>query len=169
MDKLSLHDALKQRILILDGAMGTMIQQVDLTGADFGGDDLDGCNEMLVLTRPDLIQRIHEEYLEAGADLIETNTFGATSVVLAEYDIQDRAREINLEAARIAKAAVDRFSTPESPRYVVGAMGPTTKTLSVTGGVTFQELIDSYFEQALALIEEALMRCCSKLHKIRLM
>ncbi|MFJ2043864.1 methionine synthase [Paenibacillus taichungensis] len=153
MDKLSLHDALKQRILILDGAMGTMIQQVDLTGADFGGEDLDGCNEMLVLTRPELIQRIHEEYLEAGADLIETNTFGATSVVLAEYDIQDRAREINLEAARIAKAAVNRFSTPESPRYVVGAMGPTTKTLSVTGGVTFQELIDSYFEQALALIE----------------
>ncbi|MGC5772982.1 methionine synthase [Paenibacillus pabuli] len=153
MDKLSLHDALKQRILILDGAMGTMIQQIDLTGADFGGEDLDGCNEMLVLTRPEVIQRIHEEYLEAGADLIETNTFGATSVVLAEYDIQDRAREINLEAARIAKAAVDRFSTPESPRYVVGAMGPTTKTLSVTGGVTFQELIDSYFEQALALIE----------------
>lgn len=153
LDKLSLHDALKQRILILDGAMGTMIQQVDLTGADFGGDDLDGCNEMLVLTRPELIQRIHEEYLEAGADLIETNTFGATSVVLAEYDIQDRAREINLEAARIARAAVDRFSTPDSPRYVVGAMGPTTKTLSVTGGVTFQELIDSYSEQALALIE----------------
>ncbi|MDM5277201.1 methionine synthase [Paenibacillus silvae] len=153
MDKLSLHDALKQRILILDGAMGTMIQQVDLTSEDFGGEDLDGCNEMLVLTRPDLIQRIHEDYLEAGADLIETNTFGATSVVLAEYDIQDRAREINLEAARIAKAAVDRFSTPESPRYVVGAMGPTTKTLSVTGGVTFQELVDSYFEQALALIE----------------
>lgn len=153
LDKISLHDALKQRILILDGAMGTMIQQVDLTGEDFGGEDLDGCNEMLVLTRPELIQRIHEEYLEAGADLIETNTFGATSVVLAEYDIQDRAREINLKAARIAKAAVDRFSTPESPRYVVGAMGPTTKTLSVTGGVTFQELIDSYLEQALALIE----------------
>lgn len=153
MDKLSLHDALKQRILILDGAMGTMIQQVDLTGADFGGEDLDGCNEMLVLTRPELIKRIHEEYLEAGADLIETNTFGATSVVLAEYDIQDRAREINLEAARIARAAADRFSTPDSPRYVVGAMGPTTKTLSVTGGVTFQELIDSYSEQALALIE----------------
>lgn len=153
LDKISLHDALKQRILILDGAMGTMIQQVDLTGEDFGGEDLDGCNEMLVLTRPELIQRIHEEYLEAGADLIETNTFGATSVVLAEYDIQDRAREINLEAARIAKAAVDRFSTPDSPRYVVGAMGPTTKTLSVTGGVTFQELIDSYLEQALALIE----------------
>lgn len=153
LDKISLHDALKQRILILDGAMGTMIQQVDLTGEDFGGEDLDGCNEMLVLTRPEIIQRIHEEYLEAGADLIETNTFGATSVVLAEYDIQDRAREINLEAARIAKAAVDRFSTPESPRYVVGAMGPTTKTLSVTGGVSFQELIDSYLEQALALIE----------------
>lgn len=110
-----------------------MIQQVPLTGEDFGGDDLDGCNEMLVLTRPEVIQDIHEKYLEAGADLIETNTFGATSVVLAEYDIQDRAREINLAAARLARNAADKYDTPQRPRYVVGAMGPTTKTLSVTG------------------------------------
>ncbi|WP_445323711.1 methionine synthase [Paenibacillus sp. FSL R7-0312] len=133
--------------------MGTMIQQVPLTGEDFGGDELDGCNEMLVLTRPEVIQDIHEKYLEAGADLIETNTFGATSVVLAEYDIPQRAREINLEAARLARNAADKYDTPERPRYVIGAMGPTTKTLSVTGGVTFQELVDSYEEQAVALID----------------
>lgn len=151
--KESLQHAIQQRILILDGAMGTMIQQEELTAADFGGEELEGCNEMLVLTRPDVIQRIHEQYLEAGADLIETNTFGATSVVLAEYDISDKAREINLAAARLARAAADAFQTPDKPRFVVGAMGPTTKTLSVTGGVTFNELVDSYEEQALALIE----------------
>lgn len=153
MAKLTLAESLQQRILILDGAMGTMIQQVPLTGEDFGGEALDGCNEMLVLTRPEVIQDIHEKYLEAGADLIETNTFGATSVVLAEYDIPERAREINLEAARLARNAADKYDTPERPRYVVGAMGPTTKTLSVTGGVTFQELVDSYEEQAVALID----------------
>lgn len=130
-----------------------MIQQVPLTAEDFGGEELDGCNEMLVLTRPEVIQDIHEKYLEAGADLIETNTFGATSVVLAEYDIPQRAREINLEAARLARNAADKYDTPERPRYVIGAMGPTTKTLSVTGGVTFQELVESYEEQAAALIE----------------
>ncbi|NJJ37622.1 methionine synthase [Paenibacillus apii] len=153
MAKPTLAEALAQRILILDGAMGTMIQQVPLTGEDFGGDELDGCNEMLVLTRPEVIRDIHEAYLEAGADLIETNTFGATSVVLAEYDIPQRAREINLVAAQIAREAVNKYDTPDRPRYVVGAMGPTTKTLSVTGGVTFSELTDSYEEQAVALIE----------------
>lgn len=153
MAKFTLAESLQQRILILDGAMGTMIQQVPLTGEDFGGDELDGCNEMLVLTRPEVIQDIHEKYLEAGADLIETNTFGATSVVLAEYDIPQRAREINLEAARLARNAADKYDTPERPRYVIGAMGPTTKTLSVTGGVSFQELVDSYEEQAVALID----------------
>lgn len=153
MAKPTLAEALAKRILILDGAMGTMIQQVPLTGEDFGGDELDGCNEMLVLTRPEVIRDIHEAYLEAGADLIETNTFGATSVVLAEYDIPQRAREINLVAAKIAREAVNKYDTPDRPRYVVGAMGPTTKTLSVTGGVTFSELTDSYEEQAVALIE----------------
>ncbi|MGS5020296.1 methionine synthase [Paenibacillus sp. JJ1683] len=153
MDKVSLQDALQRRILLLDGAMGTMIQQEDLSAADFGGEELEGCNEMLVLTRPDVIQGIHEAYLEAGADLIETNTFGATSVVLADYDIPERAREINLVAAKLARNAVNKYSTADKPRFVVGAMGPTTKTLSVTGGVTFVELIESYQEQALALIE----------------
>ncbi|MEF2967277.1 methionine synthase [Paenibacillus sp. M1] len=153
MSKPSLESIMQERILILDGAMGTMIQQENLTPDDFGGEELDGCNEILVLTRPDIIQAIHEKYLEAGADLIETNTFGGTSVVLAEYGLSDRAREINLAAARLAVAAADKYSTPERPRYVIGAMGPTTKTLSVTGGVTFAELIDSYEEQAAALID----------------
>ncbi|WP_442950956.1 methionine synthase [Paenibacillus sp. GSMTC-2017] len=133
--------------------MGTMIQQANLTEDDFGGPELDGCNEILVLTRPDIIQRIHEEYLEAGADILETNTFGATSVVLADYDIPEKAREINLVAAKLARAAADKYSTPDRPRFVAGALGPTTKTLSVTGGVTFDELVESYFEQALALME----------------
>ncbi|WP_445322356.1 methionine synthase [Paenibacillus sp. IHBB 10380] len=149
----SIEEALKERIFIMDGAMGTMIQQEDLTAQDFGGEELDGCNEMLVLTRPDIIERIHEMYLEAGADMIETNTFGATAVVLSEYDIPEKSREINLRATEIARRAADKYSTESKPRYVVGAMGPTTKTLSVTGGVTFKQLIDSYEEQAVALIE----------------
>lgn len=153
MSKRTLKESLQERILILDGAMGTMIQQADLTEDDFGGESLDGCNEILVVTRPDLISSIHEQYLAAGADIIETNTFGATSVVLAEYDLQDRTRELNLAAGRLAVEAVKKYSTPEHPRYAAGAMGPTTKTLSVTGGVTFDELVDSYYEQAMALIE----------------
>ncbi|RJX37743.1 methionine synthase [Paenibacillus pinisoli] len=153
MSRQKLEQLLKERILILDGAMGTMIQQANLTEEDFGGAELDGCNEMLVLTRPDVISTIHEQYLEAGADILETNTFGATSVVLADYDIPEKAREINLAAARLAREAADKFSTPDKPRFVAGALGPTTKTLSVTGGVTFDELVESYYEQALALIE----------------
>ncbi|HEY2493866.1 MAG TPA: homocysteine S-methyltransferase family protein, partial [Paenibacillus sp.] len=153
MKRPSIEEALKERIFIMDGAMGTMIQQEDLTAEDFGGEELDGCNEMLVLTRPDIIERIHEMYLEAGADMIETNTFGATAVVLSEYDIPEKSREINLRATEIARRAADKYSTESKPRYVVGAMGPTTKTLSVTGGVTFKQLIDSYEEQAIALIE----------------
>ncbi|WEK55819.1 MAG: methionine synthase [Candidatus Cohnella colombiensis] len=152
-NKPSLQAEIDKRILIMDGAMGTMIQQADLTADDFGSDDLDGCNELLVLTRPDVISSIHEAYLAAGADIIETNTFGATSIVLAEYDIPEKARELNLVAARLAREACDKFSTPERPRFVAGALGPTTKTLSVTGGVTFEELIDSYYEQVVALIE----------------
>lgn len=153
MSKPSLESLMKERILILDGAMGTMIQQENLTPEDFGGEELDGCNEVLVVTRPDIIQAIHEKYLEAGADLIETNTFGGTSVVLAEYDLQDRMREINLAAVKLAVQAAEKYSTPERPRYVVGAMGPTTKTLSVTGGVTFEELTKSYEDQAEVLLE----------------
>ncbi|NUK29698.1 methionine synthase [Parageobacillus sp. VR-IP] len=142
-----------KKILILDGAMGTMIQQLNLAAEDFGGESFDGCNEILNLTRPDLIKQIHEEYLKAGADIIETNTFGATSIVLTEYGLQKRTEEINLAAVRLAREAVNAYSTPEWPRFVAGSMGPTTKTLSVTGGITFDDLAESYYEQARALIK----------------
>lgn len=153
MSKPSLQEQLKKKIMILDGAMGTMLQQENLTAEDFGGEDLDGCNEYLGITRPDVITKIHEAYLAAGADIIESNTFGSSSVVMADYNLEDRASEITLVLAKLAVEAAKKFSTPEWPRYVAGAMGPTTKTLSVTGGVTFDELVDSYYEQALALIE----------------
>ncbi len=152
-NKPSLQEALGSRILILDGAMGTMIQQADLTAEDFGGEEFEGCNELLVLTRPDVIRSIHEGYLAAGADIIETNTFGSTAVVLSEYDIPEKAREINLAAARLAKEACEKYSTPDKPRYAAGALGPTTKTLSVTGGVTFDQLIQDYLDQVVALME----------------
>jgi len=151
--KPSLQETLRSRIMILDGAMGTMIQQANLTAEDFGGEEYEGCNELLVLTRPDVIRSIHEDYLAAGADIIETNTFGSTAVVLSEYDIPEKAREINLAAARLAREACDKFSTPDKPRYAAGALGPTTKTLSVTGGVTFEQLVQDYLDQVLALME----------------
>ncbi|MBA4602156.1 methionine synthase [Thermoactinomyces mirandus] len=139
--------------MILDGAMGTMLQQAGLTAEDFGGEKFEGCNEILNLTRPDLIEKIHDTYYRAGADMVETNTFGATPLVLAEYDLQDRTEEINLAAARSAVKMRDLWSTDDHPRYVAGAMGPTTKTLSVTGGTTFEALAEGYYRQAKALIE----------------
>ncbi|UQD52123.1 methionine synthase [Bacillus methanolicus] len=153
MSKASFTDLLNQRILIMDGAMGTMLQKANLTAKDFGGELYDGCNEHLNLTAPEVIESIHTEYLKAGADIIETNTFGATSIVLAEYQLEHKAYEINKAAAQIARKAADRFSTPEWPRFVAGSMGPTTKTLSVTGGTTFEALADSYEEQAIGLID----------------
>ncbi|MFU8689444.1 methionine synthase [Rossellomorea sp. FS2] len=143
---------LKKKIMILDGAMGTMLQQANLSPEDFGGEELDGCNEHLVLTAPDVIAHIHAEYLRAGADIVETNTFGGTPVVLDEYGIGHKAYEINRVAAELARKAVDAVSTPEWPRFVAGAMGPTTKTLSVTGGITFDELADDYRVQAEGLL-----------------
>ena len=148
-----LEEQLDTRILCLDGAMGTAIQNKDLGPADFGGEALEGCNENLVITRPDVIQSIHEAYLAAGADIVETNTFGSTSLVLAEYGLADKAREITLAAARIARAAADRFSTPDKPRFVAGSIGPTTKAITVTSGVTFDELRVTFKDQARALIE----------------
>lgn len=145
--------ALQRRILVLDGAMGTMLQQQNLTEEDFGGSETDGCNEVLNLTRPEVIEAIHTAYLEAGADIIETNTFGATPIVLAEYGLADRAFEINVAAARIAVRAVQRFEAGGRERFVAGSMGPTTKNLSVTGGVTFDELANAYEVQARGLIE----------------
>ena len=153
-DRISLlKSTLAQRILVVDGAMGTCIQGWDLGPDDFGGLDYEGCNENLNLTRPDVITGIHQEYLDAGADILETNTFGATSVVLAEYDLAHEARRINAVAAKLARDVADATSTPEKPRFVAGSMGPTTKTISVTGGITFDELCESYQEQALGLVE----------------
>ncbi|MFY9528749.1 MAG: methionine synthase [Candidatus Acidiferrales bacterium] len=150
---LALREQLRERILILDGAMGTMLQQANLSAADFGGAHLEGCNEHLVITRPDAVLSIHRRYLEAGADIIETDSFGSTPIVLAEYGLADRALELNRRAAELARQAADEFSTPAKPRFVAGSMGPTTKAISVTGGVTFDQLCKSYFEQARGLIE----------------
>ncbi len=148
-----LKEALAERILLLDGATGTAIQALGLGAADFGGPELEGCNENLVRTRPDLITALHESYLDAGADIIETDTFGATSVVLAEYGLAETAQAINRRAAALARAAADRASTAAKPRFVAGSMGPTTKSISVTGGVTFDALAASYREQAVGLLE----------------
>ncbi len=149
----ALFDALDTRVLLMDGAMGTMLQQAHLTPADFGGPSLEGCNENLVCTRPDVLLGIHRAYLQAGADIIETDTFGSTSIVLAEYGLAASARGISRRAAELARQAADESSSQTKPRWVAGSMGPTTKAISVTGGVTFDALRDAYYEQAAGLIE----------------
>ena len=149
----ALKHALQERILVVDGAMGTAIQALDLTAEEFGGAQYEGCNEYLVVTRPDLIKGIHRGYLEAGADIVETDSFGSTPLVLAEYGLGDKAREISRAAAQIAREIADEFSTPENPRFVAGSMGPTTKSIFVTGGITWDELAESYRVQAAGLIE----------------
>jgi len=163
----ALPDILAQRIVILDGAMGTMIQRFKLSEAQYRGErfkdfhkDVKGNNELLSLTRPDVIRDIHESYLTAGADMIETNTFGATRVAQADYGMADLAAEMNYESARIARAACDKFSTPDKPRFVVGALGPTPKTASISPDVndpgarntSFEELRKAYYEQTEALV-----------------
>ncbi len=164
----ALPDLLRQRLVILDGAMGTMIQRLKLGEAHYRGErfkdfarDVKGNNELLSLSRPDVIRDIHEGYLAAGADLIETNTFGATTVAQADYDMADLAREMNLQSARLARAACDKFSTPNHPRYVAGALGPTPKTASISPDVNdpgarnidFEQLRRAYLEQVQALVE----------------
>jgi 5-methyltetrahydrofolate--homocysteine methyltransferase len=159
---------LEQRIAILDGAMGTMIQRFKLSEEQYRGErfknfhkDIKGNNELLSLTRPDVIRDIHEKYLAAGADMIETNTFGATTVAQADYDMADLAVEMNLASARIAREACDKFSSPDKPRFVVGALGPTPKTASISPDVNdpgarntnFEELRQAYYEQTEALVQ----------------
>ena len=132
-----LRDLLTRRVLVLDGAMGSVIQTWQLSEADFRGDrfaahpkDLQGANDLLVLTRPDVIRAIHRAYLEAGADIIETNSFNANSISLAEYGLEDLGREIAFEAARLARLEADAAATPDRPRFVAGAVGPTSRTAS---------------------------------------
>ena len=149
----ALRNLLEERILVLDGAMGTMLQQRNLSAADFGGPALEGCNENLVRTRPDVVLDVHRKYFEAGADIVETNSFGGTPLVLAEYGLQADAFELNRRAAELARQAADEVSTSGKPRFVAGSMGPTTKAITVTGGVTFQGLLDSYYAQAKGLVD----------------
>ncbi len=149
----ALEDALSTRILVLDGAMGTMLQQHHLTAEDFGGPALEGCNEILVATRPDIIAGIHRAYYEAGADIVETNSFQSSRIVLAEYGIADRSYELSFKAAELARQAADEFSKAGRPRFVAGSMGPTTKAISLGGAVTFDELVASYYEHSKGLVE----------------
>lgn len=164
----TLKELLAQRILIIDGAMGTMIQRHKLEEADYRGErfadwasDLKGNNDLLVLTQPDIIQGIHEAYLDAGADIIETNSFNGTRVSMSDYHMEDLVPEINREAARIAKQACLKYSTPDKPRFVAGVLGPTSRTCSISPNVndpafrniTFDELKENYIEATYALIE----------------
>lgn len=145
-----LHDP-RRPVLVFDGATGTSLQQMGLTAEDFGGPALEGCNENLVFTRPDAVQAVHRQFLEVGADVIETDTFGAASIVLAEYDLQDQAFAINKRAAELAREVADAFSTPQKPRFVAGSMGPTTK-LPTLGHIDFDTMKASFAEQAEGLI-----------------
>jgi 5-methyltetrahydrofolate--homocysteine methyltransferase len=149
----ALRELLAQRILVLDGAMGTMLQECNLTAEDFGGAALEGCNENLVRTRPDVVLDIHRKYFEAGSDIVETNSFGGAPIVLAEYGLAADAHLLNKRAAELARQAADEFSTPGKPRFVAGSMGPTTKAITVTGGVTFEGLLEAYYTHAKGLVE----------------
>jgi len=163
-----LHDIIKERILVLDGAMGTMIQRHKLTEDDFRGDrfvgfhkDIQGNNDILSITQPKIIKDIHKLYLEAGSDILETNTFSGTSIAQADYDMQDVIYELNFESAKLAKEAAEEYTamTPDKPRFVAGAIGPTNRTLSISPdvnnpgyrAVTFDEMADAYLEQARGL------------------
>ncbi|HET7258795.1 MAG TPA: methionine synthase [Candidatus Acidoferrum sp.] len=149
----ALRELLSERILVLDGAMGTMLQQRHLTAEDFGGAALEGCNENLVRTRPDVVLNIHRKYFEAGSDIVETNSFGGAPIVLAEYGLAADAHFLNKRAAELARQAADEFSKVGRPRFVAGSMGPTTKAITVTGGVTFEGLREAYYTQAKGLVE----------------
>ena len=164
----ALPAVLAQRIAILDGAMGTMIQRFKLGEAQYRGErfkefhrDVKGNNELLSLTRPDVIADVHERYLAAGADMIETNTFGATRIAQEDYDMANLAYEMNVASAQLARAACDKYATPDKPRFVLGALGPTPKTASISPdvndpsarNVTFEQLRASYYEQVQGLFD----------------
>lgn len=139
-------------VIVFDGAMGTSLQLQDLTAEDFGGADYEGCNEYLIFTKPEAVAKVHRDFLAVGADVIETDTFGATSIVLAEYDLADRAYELNKVAAELAKQCAAEFSTPEKPRFVAGSIGPTTK-LPTLGHTDYDTMKASFAEQARGLYD----------------
>ncbi len=146
----TLKELIKQKVMIIDGAMGTQIQNADIP--DLAWEGLEGCNELLNVTCKDVISNIHKGYLEAGADIIKTNTFGALPWVLDDYDIGDRTYELSLAGTRIVKEACDEFSTLEKPRFVAGAMGPGTKLPSL-GHITYDEMYEGYCEAVRGLID----------------
>lgn len=148
-----LRHTLNERLLFLDGAMGTQIHALHPTEEDWGGARFENCSEHLLVTHPEWILDIHRHYLDAGADMVETNSFGSMPLVLAEFGIADQAYSISRKAAEVARTAADEFTTRDWPRFVAGSMGPTTKALSITGGVTFDEMADSYAIQARGLID----------------
>ncbi|GAC1583439.1 MAG: methionine synthase [Candidatus Dormibacteria bacterium] len=144
------EETLRERILVLDGAQGTYLQGCDLTAADFGGPDLEGCNEYLVVTRPDVVRRMHRDYFAAGSDVVGTDSFGSTPLVMAEYGLEDRAEEISEAAAKLAREVAAEFT--DRPRWVSGSLGPTTRAISVTGGITFADLAENYRVQVRGLL-----------------
>merc|ERR1711965_434092 len=138
-------------VLVFDGATGTSLQDLDLNADDFGGPELEGCNENLVVTSPESVKAVHRQFLEVGCDVIETDTFSAASIVLVEYGLEDQAFELNKKAAELAREVADEFSTPEKPRFVAGSMGPTTK-LPTLGHIDFDTMRASFRDQAAGLI-----------------
>src|SRR6266480_4435577 len=145
-------NTLKDRIVVFDGAMGTNLHAQDLSVDDYGGPQFEGCPEHLLITMPRAVEKVHAGFLEIGCDVLETDSFGSTSIVLAEYQIAHLAYELNLRAAQLAKRVAADFSTPEKPRWVAGSMGPTTK-LPTLGHISFLDMKASYREQARGLLE----------------
>ena len=140
----------KERVVVYDGAMGTNIQKRNPTLDDYWGKE--NCSEVLVLSRPDIIRDIHADFFRVGCDIVETNTFGGSGIVLGEFELRDKVHEINVKAAQLAKEVAQQFSTKDRPRFVAGSMGPTTKLPSL-GHISFDAMVASYEEQAAALIE----------------
>ena len=148
-----LRSLLQSNIVVIDGAMGTSIQDLDLSEEDFGGQQYDGCNEYLNLINPDCIRGIHRTYIEAGANIIETNSFGSTPLVLSEYGLGHMAYEISLSASKLAKETAKEYETDGKMVFVAGSIGPTTKAISVTGGISWDDLSENYYVQAKGLVD----------------
>lgn len=155
----SFLDILREKVIVFDGATGTHLQGQNLTADDFGGENIAGCNEYLVVSKPSAVENVHCDYLEAGCDVIETNSFGGTSVVLAEYGLRDRAYELNFKAAQIAQSVAKDYSRNGHKRFVAGSIGPTTKLPSL-GHINFKDMAAAFHIQAKGLIEGGVDLLC---------